>query len=41
MTMLIDKYVKKVKPLIDCIQLDDLKLEEVRLAMAKVKCPRK
>ena len=36
-----DKYVKKVKPLIDCSQLDDLKLEEVRKAMAKVKCPRK
>ena len=35
------KYVKKVKPLIDCSQLDDLKLEEVRIAMAKVKCPRK
>ena len=25
----------------DCSQLDDLKLEEVRIAMAKVKCPRK
>ena len=36
-----DKYVKKVKPLIDCSQLDDLKLEEVRIAMAKVKCPQK
>ena len=36
-----DKYVKKVKPLIDCSQLDDLKLEEVRIVMAKVKCPRK
>ena len=36
-----DKYVKKVQPLIDCSQLDDLKLEEVRIAMAKVKCPRK
>ena len=36
-----DKYVKKVKPLIDCSQLDDLKLEEVRIAMTKVKCPRK
>ena len=36
-----DKYVKKVKPLIDCSQLDDLKLEGVRIAMAKVKCPRK
>ena len=35
-----DKYVKKVKPPIDCSQLDDLKLEEVRIAMAKVKCPR-
>ena len=34
-----DKYVKKVKPLIDCSQLDGLKLEEVRIAMAKVKCP--
>ena len=34
-----DKYVKKVKPLMDCSQLDDLKLEEVRIAMAKVKCP--
>ena len=31
-----DKYVKKVKPLIDCSQL-----EQVRLAMAKDKCPRK
>ena len=36
-----DKYVEKVKPLIDCSQLDDLKLEEVRIAMVKVKCPRK
>ena len=36
-----DRCVKKVKPLIDCSQLDDLKLEEVRIAMAKVKCPRK
>ena len=36
-----DKYVKKVNPLIDCSQLDDLKVEEVRIAMAKVKCPRK
>ena len=35
------KYAKKVKPLIDCSQLDDLKLEEVRIAMVKVKCPRK
>ena len=34
-----DKYAKKVKPLIDCSQLDDLKLEEVMIAMAKVKCP--
>ena len=36
-----DKYIKKVKPLIDCSQLDNLKLEEVRIAMAKVKCPQK
>ena len=36
-----DKYVKKVKPLIDCNQLDDLKLEEVSIALAKVKYPRK
>ena len=36
-----DKYVKKVKPLIDCSQLDHLKSEEVRIAMAKVKCHRK
>ena len=36
-----DKYVKKVKPLIDCSQLDDIKLEQVRIAMDKVKCPRK
>ena len=36
-----DKYVKKAKPLIDCSQLDNLKLEEVRIAMAKVKCPQK
>ena len=36
-----DKYVKKVKPLIDCSQLGDLKLEEVRIAMAKVKRPPK
>ena len=35
------KYVKKVKPLIYCCQLDDLKLEEVRIAMTKVKCPQK
>ena len=32
-----DKYVKKGKPLIDCSQLDDLTLEEVRIAMVKVK----
>ena len=36
-----DKYVKKVKPLIDCSQLDDLNLEEVRITMAKVKGPQK
>ena len=36
-----DNYAKKVKPLIDCSQLDDLKLEEVRIAMAKFKCPKK
>ena len=36
-----DNYIKKVKPLIDCNQLDDLKLEEVRIAMTKVKCPKK
>ena len=36
-----DKYVKEVKPLINCSQLDDLTLEEVRIAMVKVKCPRK
>ena len=36
-----DKYIKKVEPLVDCSQLDDLKLEEVMIAMAKVKCPRK
>ena len=36
-----DKYVKKVKSLVHCSQLDDLKLEEVRIAIAKVKCPRK
>ena len=35
------KYVKNVKPLTDCSQLDDIKLEEVRIAMTKVKCPRK
>ena len=34
------KYVKKVKELIDK-PLDKIKLEQVRLAMAKVKCPRK
>ena len=34
------KYVKKVKALIDK-PLDELELEDVRLAMAKVKCPRK
>ena len=32
------KYVKKVKALIDK-PLDELELEDVRLAMAKVKCP--
>ena len=31
-----DKYVKKVKLLIDRSQLNDLKLEDVRIAMAKV-----
>ena len=41
MTIDADEYIKKVKLLIDCSQLDDLKLEEVRIAMAKVKCPRK
>ena len=35
-----DKYVEKVKPLIDCSKLDDLKLGEVRIAMTKVKCPK-
>ena len=34
------KYVKKVKALIDK-QLDELELGHIRLAMAKVKCPRK
>ena len=34
------KYVKKVKELIDK-PLDKLELKHVRLAMAKVKCPRK
>ena len=34
------KYVKKVKALIDK-PLDELELGHVRLAMAKVKCPRK
>ena len=34
------KYVKKVKQLIDK-PLDELELKHVRLAMAKVKCPRK
>ena len=34
------KYVKKVKELIDK-PLDKLELRHVRLAMAKVKCPRK
>ena len=34
------KYVKKVKALIDR-PLDKLALKHVRLAMAKVKCPRK
>ena len=34
------KYVKKVKALID-EPLDELELGHVRLAMAKVKCPRK
>ena len=34
------KYVKKVKVLIDK-PLDELELEDVRLAMKKVKCPRK
>ena len=34
------KYVKKVKALIDK-PLDKIELKHVRLAMAKVKCPRK
>ena len=34
------KYVKKVKELIDK-PLDELELEQVRIAMDKVKCPRK
>ena len=34
------KYVKKVKALIDK-PLDEIELEDVRLAMKKVKCPRK
>ena len=34
------KYVKKVKALIDK-PLDKIKLKHIRLAMAKVKCPRK
>ena len=34
------KYVKKVKGLIDQ-PLDKIELKQVRLAMAKVKCPRK
>ena len=38
-----DEYVKKVKAIIDEEDgdYDNLKLEQVRLAMAKVKCPRK
>ena len=35
-----DKYVKKVKELIDK-PMDEIELEQVRLAMAEVKCPRK
>ena len=35
-----DQYVKKVKELIDK-PMDEIELEQVRLAMAKVKCPRK
>ena len=35
------KIPEYYEPLIDCSQLDDLKLEEVRIAMNKVKCPRK
>ena len=34
------KYVKKVKALIDK-PLDEIELEDVRLVMKKVKCPRK
>ena len=34
------KYVKKVKALIDK-PLDELELGHIRLAMAKVKCPRR
>ena len=34
------KYVRKVKALIDK-PLDEIELEDVRLAMKKVKCPRK
>ena len=34
------KYVKKVKALTDK-SLDEIELEDIRLAMAKVKCPRK
>ena len=34
------KYVKKVKELIDK-PLDKIELKHIRLAMAKVKCPRK
>ena len=33
-----DKNVKKVKPLIDCSQLDDLQLEEVRILDISVSC---
>ena len=33
-----DKYVKKVKELIDK-PMDEIELEQIRLAMAKVKCP--
>ena len=35
-----DKYVKKVKELIDK-PMDEIELEQIWLAMAKVKCPRK
>ena len=34
------KYVKKVKELVDK-PLDDIELEDVRLSMKKIKCPRK